>query len=69
MRLVVKDDEAEHAANIVKLAEIRDAAVDLLAVRMTTRAFETAPRSQIITVPPPYSPSGMVPSKSAYSSG
>ncbi len=39
-RLVVRDDEAEHAANIVKLRDIRDEAVDLLAARMTTRAFE-----------------------------
>jgi hypothetical protein len=40
MRLVINDDEAEHAANIVKLTEIRDAAVDLLAARMTTAAFD-----------------------------
>lgn len=43
MSLVVQDDEAEHAANIVKLAELRDHAVDLLAARMTTRAFDDAP--------------------------
>jgi len=43
MTLLVQDDEAEHAANIVKLAELRDHAVDLLAARMTTRAFEDAP--------------------------
>ncbi len=43
MSLVVQDDEAEHAANIVKIAELRDRAVDLLASRMTTRAFEDAP--------------------------
>lgn len=43
MSLVVQDDEAEHAANIVKLAELRDRAVDLLAARMTTRAFEDEP--------------------------
>ena len=43
MSLTVQDDEAEHAANIVKLAELRDHAVDLLAARMTTRAFEDAP--------------------------
>lgn len=42
MRLVVEDDETEHAQNIAKLAEIRDAAVDLLAVRMTTRAFQAS---------------------------
>lgn len=41
MRLVVRDDEAEHAANILKLREIRDFSVDLLALRMLTRAFET----------------------------
>ena len=41
MRLVVRDDEAEHAANILKLREIRNFAVDLLALRMLTRAFET----------------------------
>lgn len=39
MRLVVRDDEAEHAQNIVKMRDIRDAAVDLLALRMTTGAF------------------------------
>jgi hypothetical protein len=38
-RLVVRDDEAEHATNIVKLRDIRDQAVDLLAARMTSRAF------------------------------
>lgn len=38
-RLLVRDDEAEHATNIVKLRDIRDLAVDLLAARMTTRAF------------------------------
>ncbi|MEM6290395.1 MAG: hypothetical protein AAGA54_03990 [Myxococcota bacterium] len=43
MTLVVRDDEAEHAANIVKLAELRDRAVDLLAARMTTTAFDDAP--------------------------
>jgi hypothetical protein len=54
MRLLVKDDEAEHAANIVKLAEIRDAAVDLLAERMTTIAFEAEPPSpDPADVPPP----------------
>lgn len=37
-RLLVRDDEAEHATNIVKLRDIRDLAVDLLAARMTTRA-------------------------------
>lgn len=41
MRLVVRDDEAEHANNILKLREIRDFSVDLLALRMLTRAFET----------------------------
>lgn len=40
MRLVVRDDEAEHAANIASLAAIRDHAVDLLAIRMTTGAFD-----------------------------
>lgn len=38
-RLLVRDDEAEHATNIVKLRDIRDLAVDLLAARMTSRAF------------------------------
>jgi hypothetical protein len=47
MRLVINDDEAEHAANIVKLRDIRDAAVDLLAVRMTTRAFGRLPASEV----------------------
>ncbi len=39
-QLLVHDDEAEHAANIRDLQAIRDAAVDLLAVRLTTPAFE-----------------------------
>lgn len=42
-RLLVRDDEAEHATNIVRLRDIRDLAVDLLAARMTTRAFVRAP--------------------------
>jgi hypothetical protein len=42
MRLVVRDDEAEHAENIVKMRDIRDAAVDLLALRLTTGAFSEA---------------------------
>ena len=56
------------------------AAVKLLAVEIENEmAFGIAlcgspsgvqvPRSQIITVPPPYSPSGMVPSKVLYSIG
>ncbi|MFV8755952.1 DUF4175 family protein [Nannocystaceae bacterium ST9] len=39
-RLTVHDDEAEHAGNIRDLMAIRDAAVDLLAARLTTRAFD-----------------------------
>jgi hypothetical protein len=39
-QLLVHDQEAEHAANIRDLQAIRDAAVDLLAVRLTTVAFE-----------------------------
>lgn len=39
MRLLVRDDESEHAVNIVYLRAIRDAAVDLLGTRMTTAAF------------------------------
>ena len=42
MRLIVRDDEAEHAENIVKMRDIRDAAVDLLALRLTTGAFSVA---------------------------
>ncbi|MEM9458533.1 MAG: hypothetical protein AAGF11_30425 [Myxococcota bacterium] len=41
-RLLVRDDEAEHATNIVKLRDLRDRAVDLLAARMTTRAYPDA---------------------------
>lgn len=41
-RLLVRDDEAEHASNVVRLRDIRDLAVDLLAARMTTRAFPPA---------------------------
>ncbi|MBL4687110.1 MAG: hypothetical protein JKY37_21115 [Nannocystaceae bacterium] len=43
MRLLVRDDESEHAANIVKLRDIRDFAVDLLALRMLTRAYQSEP--------------------------
>lgn len=39
MRLTIRDDESEHAANLVSLAEIRDRAIDLLAERLTTSAF------------------------------
>lgn len=39
-RLTVHDDEAEHAGNIRDLMAIRDAAVDLLAARLTTTAFD-----------------------------
>jgi DNA repair ATPase RecN len=38
-RLLVHDREAEHAANIRDLQTIRDAAVDMLAARLTTEAF------------------------------
>ncbi|MCA9717589.1 MAG: DUF4175 family protein, partial [Myxococcales bacterium] len=39
MRLQVRDEESEHAANIEGLRELRDFAVDLLAARMMTVAF------------------------------
>lgn len=39
-QLLVHDEEAEHAANIADLQAIRDAAVDLLAARLTTVAFD-----------------------------
>ena len=42
MRLLVHDDEAEHAANIQRLSELRDMAVDQLAARMTTTALDAA---------------------------
>jgi hypothetical protein len=38
-QLLLHDEEAEHAANIRDLQAIRDAAVDMLAARLTTRAF------------------------------
>ena len=38
-QLLVHDEEAEHAANLRDLQAIRDAAVDLLAARLTTAAF------------------------------
>lgn len=41
-RLEVHDDEAEHAGNIRDLMAIRDAAIDLLAARLITRAFDPA---------------------------
>jgi len=40
MRLAVRDQEAEHAENIDSLRELRDAAVDHLAERMTTTVFD-----------------------------
>ncbi|MCA9655420.1 MAG: hypothetical protein KC501_36230, partial [Myxococcales bacterium] len=54
-RLLVRDDEAEHANNIVRLRDIRDLAVDLLASRMTTRAFPrpTPPGAGPTPTPPP----------------
>ncbi|MEX1363347.1 MAG: hypothetical protein AB1Z98_09490, partial [Nannocystaceae bacterium] len=51
-RLLVRDDESEHASNIVKLRDIRDLAVDLLAARMTTRAFPS-PGPSGTPAPPP----------------
>ncbi len=52
--LLVRDDEAEHATNIVRLRDIRDLAVDQLAARMTTRAFpRTMPASAPEPPPPP----------------
>jgi hypothetical protein len=39
MQLQVEDEQAEHAQNIASLRELRDAAVDALAARMTTTAF------------------------------
>lgn len=50
--LLVRDDEAEHATNIVRLRDIRDLAVDQLAARMTTRAFPRA----IVSTPPRAAP-------------
>lgn len=38
-QLLLHDEEAEHAANIQDLQAIRDAAVDMLAARLTTLAF------------------------------
>ncbi len=38
--LGLRDDEAEHAQNIRDLMALRDAAVDLLAARLVTRAFD-----------------------------
>lgn len=52
-RLMVNDDEAEHAANIVRLRDIRDLAVDLLAARMTTRAFPGGRTDPRAPAPPP----------------
>ncbi|MEZ4430182.1 MAG: hypothetical protein R3A51_21075, partial [Nannocystaceae bacterium] len=43
MRLSVRDEESEHARNVLALRDLRDAAVDLLAARMTTGAFEERP--------------------------
>ncbi len=52
-RLLVRDDEAEHATNIVKLRDIRDLAVDLLAARMMTRAHPRDDAASDPTKPPP----------------
>ncbi|MCH9685272.1 MAG: hypothetical protein K0V04_27800, partial [Deltaproteobacteria bacterium] len=52
-RLLVRDDEAEHAGNIVKLRDIRDLAVDILAARMTSRAFTRPGTKPDPTAPPP----------------
>lgn len=51
-RLLVRDDEAEHASNVVRLRDIRDLAVDLLAARMTTRAFPRAADAGAPAPPP-----------------
>ncbi|MEM7158943.1 MAG: DUF4175 family protein [Myxococcota bacterium] len=52
-RLLVHDDEAEHASNIVRLRDIRDLAVDLLAARMLSRAFPAATPLPGAPPPPP----------------
>lgn len=52
-RLLVRDDEAEHATNIVRLRDIRDLGVDLLAARMTSRAFPRAEAEPGAPAPPP----------------
>jgi hypothetical protein len=52
-RLLVRDDEAEHATNIVRLRDIRDLAVDLLAARMMSRAFVRADPGAEPGAPPP----------------
>jgi len=48
-RLFVNDDDAEHAANIEGLQELRDFAVDLLAFRLTTSAFASATTAEAQT--------------------
>lgn len=48
-QLLVHDQEAEHAANIRDLQVIRDAAVDLLAVRLTTPSFEQLDHEHTLT--------------------
>lgn len=53
LRLVVRDDEAEHADNIVKLRDIRDFAVDLLALRMLTRTWQTEAQATALGRPRP----------------
>ncbi len=47
MRLLVKDEEAEHAQNIESLRKLRDAAIDLLATRLTATAFNPGSGSGI----------------------
>ncbi|HWB79105.1 MAG TPA: hypothetical protein VG755_29295, partial [Nannocystaceae bacterium] len=40
LRLQVEDEQAEHAANILDLRELRDRAVDILGTRLVTKAFD-----------------------------
>jgi len=47
MQLQVEDEQAEHAQNIASLRELRDAAVDALAARMTS----TALRDEAVAMP------------------
>lgn len=49
-RLQVRDEQAEHDLNIQSLRALRDQAVDLLAARLTTSAFDPEPAGPVVAL-------------------
>ncbi len=70
MALVVARTHAHQVPAAVQFLAVEIEDQVAFGVALVRIAFgKPVPRSQIMTVPPPYSPSGMVPSKALYSIG